>query len=576
ITSIDFSPDSSLIATGAKNLVEIWDVSDMILGASSKVAQLDWPYGESSGGRYLETSFHPDGSQLIASGFEVWLWSGDSDGDGHGDPTDLCSGTLLGEEVDEDGCSEGQRDDDMDGVLDVSDSCPGTPQGAVVDATGCVSVAQSEENGTNSTGESPNDSQPDSEGFSWSIGATFPYVGKILQISLLLIIYSVFLVSGGVGLTWLRAQAEAIVNSLWTTPKKKKMLLMVLSQKGSPLSPATLHPKPIADSDRSKKMYTEVWRAGPFGPQRDTFRIGVTREGSRNDIRHLSKALHNQYGSDYQWNSSIGEGESGHRVARANLRKGKLILAYKDPKAYYSMKDIDLHKDERKALGNVEAPAPSGSGQNRFIFGKVDGKILSHTFESENEAMVKSTCEGIIEATFRFSQSGAALGSELGTAHNHQRPMHKDTPRPMKEGKIAVPPSKLTWLLMRTPPEPVIRDGMLSFADEDESHVTTWVPEPNHLGWLIARKGGDIGKAWKYLVESPEYQDLREEFEEFIDGQRGIKVHRISARSMHGDCRAGNFVWRASLFQGWKITGGKRYHLIDFGNYNARGSDGTP
>jgi hypothetical protein len=604
LTSIAFSPDGSLLASGSWNSVQVWNVSNMeMMGTFSKITSL--ALLDSSSTYVYTISFSPDGNRIFAAGSDgVETWSGDSDGDGYGDPTDLCSDTPFGDEVDGDGCSEGQRDDDMDGVIGVSDSCPSTPQGAIVDATGCVSVAQTEENetgenGTN-TGESPNDSQPEAEGFSW-IGATFHYVGEILQVSAVLIFYVVVFVFGALLLLWLNDQSDAIMNTLWTSPKKKKMLLKVLGYPNSPLPGAILSSKAIAVSDRSKKMYTEVWRAGPLDEGEEVFRIGVTREGSQDDIHHLSNALYNQYGSAYQWRGSVGEGKSGHRVARAYLRGGKLILAYMDRNEYYTMKNKYLSEEERGAPGNVGAPAPSSPGQRRFLFGKADGKILSHTFETNDRTKIKSTCEGIIEASFRFSQSGAALGSKFGTANQHQESIFTDTPRPMKEGDIAVPPSKLTWLSMQTPPEPEFRDGMLSFlvppmqwdgpeGDEqklDESYVTTWVPEPNHLGWLIERKGkkeagsftgrSGVERAWEYLVKNPDYQALRKEFKEFIDdNQRGAKVHRINARSMHGDCRAGNFVWRAAKFPGWRSGDGKRYHLIDFGNYNARGSDGTP
>ena len=61
----------------------------------------------------------------------------DSDGDGVTDDVDVCSGTLEGQVVDENGCSNSQKDTDGDGVTDDVDVCPGTPEGQVVDENGC-------------------------------------------------------------------------------------------------------------------------------------------------------------------------------------------------------------------------------------------------------------------------------------------------------------------------------------------------------------------------------------------------------------------------------------------------------
>jgi|GEM_PF-6460039 len=64
---------------------------------------------------------------------------GDSDGDGVFDNTDECPGTLEGEQVDEKGCSDSQRDtdSDSDGILDQFDMCPNTPLDQPIDETGC-------------------------------------------------------------------------------------------------------------------------------------------------------------------------------------------------------------------------------------------------------------------------------------------------------------------------------------------------------------------------------------------------------------------------------------------------------
>ena len=53
---------------------------------------------------------------------------------------DICPGTPLEEQADENGCSEGQRDDDGDGVPNFIDRCPDTAQGAEIDENGCSAL----------------------------------------------------------------------------------------------------------------------------------------------------------------------------------------------------------------------------------------------------------------------------------------------------------------------------------------------------------------------------------------------------------------------------------------------------
>jgi hypothetical protein len=61
----------------------------------------------------------------------------DADGDGITDEQDQCPGTLTGEMVDSEGCSQSQRDADADGVTDDVDQCPGTPADEPADSEGC-------------------------------------------------------------------------------------------------------------------------------------------------------------------------------------------------------------------------------------------------------------------------------------------------------------------------------------------------------------------------------------------------------------------------------------------------------
>ena len=61
----------------------------------------------------------------------------DDDGDGVKNNVDKCPDTPAGEEVDEAGCSANQRDADGDKVFDAADQCPDTPAGETVDSRGC-------------------------------------------------------------------------------------------------------------------------------------------------------------------------------------------------------------------------------------------------------------------------------------------------------------------------------------------------------------------------------------------------------------------------------------------------------
>ena len=68
----------------------------------------------------------------------------DSDGDGVTDDKDLCSDTPDGETVDENGCSDFQKDTDGDGVNDDKDQCPDTPENSDVNSDGCPYINLSE------------------------------------------------------------------------------------------------------------------------------------------------------------------------------------------------------------------------------------------------------------------------------------------------------------------------------------------------------------------------------------------------------------------------------------------------
>ena len=78
----------------------------------------------------------------------------DDDGDGLINELDLiCPNTPLGEQVNEEGCSQSELDDDEDGVKNNIDVCPDTVSGATVDAQGC----SDEQRNSDSDGDGLND-----------------------------------------------------------------------------------------------------------------------------------------------------------------------------------------------------------------------------------------------------------------------------------------------------------------------------------------------------------------------------------------------------------------------------------
>ena len=78
----------------------------------------------------------------------------DDDGDGLINELDLiCPNTPLGEQVNEEGCSQSELDDDEDGVKNNVDACPDTSAGLSVDAQGC----SEEQRNSDSDGDGLND-----------------------------------------------------------------------------------------------------------------------------------------------------------------------------------------------------------------------------------------------------------------------------------------------------------------------------------------------------------------------------------------------------------------------------------
>ena len=55
----------------------------------------------------------------------------------YGTQDDLCFDTTPGQAVDQNGCSEDQKDDDQDGMMNSVDQCPNTQLGEIIDGNGC-------------------------------------------------------------------------------------------------------------------------------------------------------------------------------------------------------------------------------------------------------------------------------------------------------------------------------------------------------------------------------------------------------------------------------------------------------
>ncbi|NLP57181.1 endonuclease [Lutibacter sp. B1] len=77
----------------------------------------------------------PEGEEVDANGCSNGQL--DDDNDGVQNSNDLCANTPEGEAVNSEGCSESELDDDNDGIMNNVDLCPNTPEGEEVDANGC-------------------------------------------------------------------------------------------------------------------------------------------------------------------------------------------------------------------------------------------------------------------------------------------------------------------------------------------------------------------------------------------------------------------------------------------------------
>ena len=81
----------------------------------------------------------------------------DSDSDGINDASDVCPNTPSGAVVDQNGCSDNQKDADYDGVPDSQDYCLNTPLGTDVSANGC-SLSQNNQQDPSDNNNQDNDS----------------------------------------------------------------------------------------------------------------------------------------------------------------------------------------------------------------------------------------------------------------------------------------------------------------------------------------------------------------------------------------------------------------------------------
>ena len=89
-----------------------------------------------------------DSDKSYTGNFEKIVVSTDTDKDGITDDLDICDDTVVGAIVDENGCSDSQKDNDGDGISDDLDTCADTPEGTTVDENGCaVTFLYLDENG---------------------------------------------------------------------------------------------------------------------------------------------------------------------------------------------------------------------------------------------------------------------------------------------------------------------------------------------------------------------------------------------------------------------------------------------
>ena len=102
-------------------------------------------------------------NQLTSSHYDLPLTARrldtiDTDNDGVMDDLDMCPNTIVGSQVNANGCAPSQLDSDSDGVIDSFDQCPNTPIGTVVSPSGCV-YSNSGNNSGNNSGSSSGDSE---------------------------------------------------------------------------------------------------------------------------------------------------------------------------------------------------------------------------------------------------------------------------------------------------------------------------------------------------------------------------------------------------------------------------------
>ena len=81
-------------------------------------------------------------------GFNTTCSNCDGDNDGVIDARDLCPNTASGTTVDQNGCSNDQKDADYDGVPDYLDYCLNTPLGTEVNSNGCAETQTNQESPT--------------------------------------------------------------------------------------------------------------------------------------------------------------------------------------------------------------------------------------------------------------------------------------------------------------------------------------------------------------------------------------------------------------------------------------------
>ena len=120
------------------------DVSTPIY--TEKIDKNNFEYTLDAGEYLFKVRSDYNGSIGLWSDDYTFIVNSDIDNDGIMDDIDNCPNTPTGESVDDNGCSDSQKDSDNDGVMNNKDNCPNTPTGESVDDNGCSDSQKDSDN----------------------------------------------------------------------------------------------------------------------------------------------------------------------------------------------------------------------------------------------------------------------------------------------------------------------------------------------------------------------------------------------------------------------------------------------